>query len=155
MLVIFSNQMRLDWRRLAVPSQTCTSLLGHLTVRCASDIVRCPGWRARRTHCSRKNLGTLWLKFTGLSDELAAPAPTVSSAISGRRVASANGHQAAPNCPVCHRTIRCAKGAVATTVGFARKGRRSHLFTVWCAHRQKATIAYQMKLQRLQAALGL
>jgi hypothetical protein len=59
-----------------------------------------------------------------------------------------------------HRTLRCAKGAVATTVGFARKGRRTvHYLVVHrivqCAHGQKATIAYQMELQRLLAALGL
>jgi hypothetical protein len=79
-----------------VPSQTCTSLRVHRTVRC-------PGWRARRTRCSREKLGSLRLKFTKLSGELAAPAPTVGSAISGRHVACANGHQAAPDCPVCQR----------------------------------------------------
>jgi hypothetical protein len=34
---------------------------------------------------------------TGLSGEPTVPAPTVGSAISGRRVARANGHQAAPD----------------------------------------------------------
>jgi hypothetical protein len=87
--------MRLEWRKSAVLSQTCTSLRGHRTVRC-------PGWRTRRTHCPRELLGTLRLKFTELSGEPAAPAPTVGSAISGRRVASANGHQAALDCPMCH-----------------------------------------------------
>jgi hypothetical protein len=91
---------------------------------------------------------------TGLSGEPAAPAPMVGSAISGRRVAHANGHQAASDCLVCHRTVRCAKGAVAATIGFARKGKISCTVhcpvvhrTVRCAHRQKATIAFQMELQ--------
>jgi hypothetical protein len=99
---------------------------------------------------------------TGLSSEAVAPVPTVDNTISGRHVARANGHQVALNCPVCHRTVRCAKGAVSVTVGFTRKGRRSHTIhcpvvhqTVQCAHGQKATIAYQMKLQRLLTALGL
>jgi hypothetical protein len=33
----------------------------------------------------------------------------------------ANGHQAAPDCPVCHRTIRCPTSTVAAKVGFAKK----------------------------------
>jgi hypothetical protein len=56
-----SNQMRLDWRRLAVLSQTCTSLRG------APDSVWWPGWCTRRTRCSQEKLGTLRLKFIGLS----------------------------------------------------------------------------------------
>jgi hypothetical protein len=75
------------------------------------------------------------LVCTGLSGEPAAPVPTVGSAISERRVARANGHKAAPNCPVCHRTVRCAKGVMAAMVGFARKGRRSH--TVHCPVRPR------------------
>jgi hypothetical protein len=38
----------------------------------------------------------------GLSGKPVEPTPTVSSAISGRRVGFANSHQAASNCPVCH-----------------------------------------------------
>jgi hypothetical protein len=37
----------------------------------------------------------------GLSGEPMAPAPTVGSAISGRRVAWANSNLVAPDCPVC------------------------------------------------------
>jgi hypothetical protein len=79
----------------------------------------------------------------------------VDNAISGRRVDFANGHQAAPDYPVC-------QGAMATTVGFAVKGSKSH--TVHCpvvhrivryAHGQKATIAFKIELQRLLAALRL
>jgi hypothetical protein len=36
----------------------------------------------------------------GLSGEPSVPAPTVGSAISGRHVGRANGHQAAPDCPM-------------------------------------------------------
>jgi hypothetical protein len=68
----------------------------------------------------------------------------------------------APTVTRPHQTVRCAKGAMAAMVGFARKGRRSRTVhcsvvhrTVWCAHGQKATIALQMQLQRLLAASGL
>jgi hypothetical protein len=71
----------------------------HRTVRCALDCVRC------RSSSELATLGksprALRLKFTRFSGEPTAPAPTVGSAISGRRVARANGHQAAPDCPVC------------------------------------------------------
>jgi hypothetical protein len=106
-LGILSNQMKLDWRWLAVPSQTSTSMRVHQTVWCTLNSVWCPGWQARQTRCSREKLGMLRLKFTGLSDEPAAPAPTVGRAISVRRVARANGHQAALNCPVCQRARGC------------------------------------------------
>jgi hypothetical protein len=72
-----------------------------------------------------------------------------------------NGHQAAPDYPVCHWIVRCATSIVAATVGFARKGRKSHTVpcpvvhrTVRCSHGQKATMAFQMELQLLLAALG-
>jgi hypothetical protein len=61
-----------------------------------------------------------------------------------------------------HRTVRCATGAVAATVSFARKGRKSHIVpcpvghrTIRCAHGQKETMAFQMELQWLLATLGL
>jgi hypothetical protein len=156
-----SNQIKLDWRSLASLSQTCTSLRLHRTVRCTPNSVRCPGWCAQRTHCSREKLGSHGYNSpdcslcTGLSDVAVAPAPMVDNAISGRRVDFANGHQAAPDYPVC-------QGAMATTVGFAVKGSKSH--TVHCpvvhrivryAHGQKATIAFKIELQRLLAALRL
>jgi hypothetical protein len=156
-----SNQMRLDWRSLAKSSQTCTSL-------------RCTGLSGAQAG-ARDELAALGKSWGSrgynspdcpvcirLSGEPAAPAPTVDSSISERRVARANGHQAVPDCPLCHRTVQCAKGGVATTVGFARKGKRSQTVhypvvhrTVPCAHGQKATITFQMELQRLLAALGL
>jgi hypothetical protein len=41
-------------------------------------------------------------------------------AINRRHVAITNGHKAAPDCLVCHRTVRCAKGTTTATVGFAK-----------------------------------
>jgi hypothetical protein len=125
--------MRLDWRSLAKSSQTCTSL------RCTEQRLVPRLAHATNSLLSRKVGGvaaiihrTVWCA-TGLSGEPAAPEPTIGSTISGRRVACANGHQATPDYPVCHQTVRCAKGAMAVMVGFARKGRRSRLFTVrWC-----------------------
>jgi hypothetical protein len=81
----------------------------HRTVRCAPD---CPVPRLarRRTRRSRdfaegaaaKNHRTVrWC--TGLSGEPKAPAPTVGNAISGRRVARANGQLVTPDCLVCTR----------------------------------------------------
>jgi hypothetical protein len=49
------------------------------------------------------------------------PWPTVGSAISGRRLARANGRLVTPDC------VRCAKGTEGATVGFARKGRGSSI----------------------------
>jgi hypothetical protein len=82
-----------------------------------------------RLACSMNSLlsrkvGGAMVKFTGLSGEPAAPAPTVGSAISGQHVARANIQQAAPDYSLCHWTVRCAKGVVATKVGFTRKGRK-------------------------------
>jgi hypothetical protein len=79
----------------------------------------------------------------------------VDSAISRRRVAYANSHQAAPDCPVCQGGRGCNSRL--------RQKRKEIVFvhctvvhrTIRCTHGQKATIAYQMELQRLLAALGL
>jgi hypothetical protein len=54
--------------------------------------------------------------------------PTVDRAISGRHVDFANGHEG-------HRTVRCATGLVAATVGFARKGRKSGTIHCPVVHR--------------------
>jgi hypothetical protein len=48
-----------------------------------------------------KSPRTLRLKFTGLSGESEPPEPTVTSAISGRCVARANGRLGTPDCSVC------------------------------------------------------
>jgi hypothetical protein len=99
---------------------------------------------------------------TGLSGEPTVPIPTVGSAISGRHVDFDNSQNVAPDCPVRHRTVRCAMSVVAAAVGFARKGRKLRTIhcpvvhrTVRCAHGQKATMTFQMELQRLLADLGL
>jgi hypothetical protein len=54
------------------------------------------------------------------------------------------------------------RGQWLATVGFAKKGRKSSIVhclmvhgTIWCAHGQKATKAYQMEIQRLEGPLGL
>jgi hypothetical protein len=130
----------------------CTGLSGvHRTVSGAS---------AARLGNSQL-LGINWalrLKFTGLSGEPTAPAPTVGSAISGRRVAWANGQLA-------HRTVRCAKRSEGQRSASPEKeGDRApdkHCSfpvvhrTVRCTNRQKARMACQMKLQRLLGPLGL
>jgi hypothetical protein len=61
-----------------------------------------------------KSPRTLRLKFTGLSGESEPPEPTVTSAISGRRVARANDRLGTPD------SVRCANGIVGPTVGCAR-----------------------------------
>jgi hypothetical protein len=148
-----TNQMKLDWRSLAKFSQTCTSL-------------RCTGLSSgqvqQRTRCSREISEGAAAKIhqtiqwcTRLSGEPTAPASTVGSTISERRVARANGHQDAPDCPVRQ--------------GHRRLNGRLHLKrkeirhcscpvvhrTVRCTNRHKARIAYQMEIQRLLAVLEL
>jgi hypothetical protein len=76
---------------------------------------------------------------TGLSGEPTTLAPTVGSEISAQSTSNA---WPAPTVIRPHRTVRCAKGTLAAMVDFAKEGRKSILFDVWCAHRQKATIAY-------------
>jgi hypothetical protein len=75
--------------------------LAHRTVSGA------PGWLGgelaalgNRRGDVAKNHRTVWW-FTGLSGESEPPEPTVTSAISGRRVAHANGWLGTPDCPVC------------------------------------------------------
>jgi hypothetical protein len=71
--------MRLDRRSLAKYNKSCTSL------RCTGQ---CPVPRLAQwwTRCSRESPRTPWPKFTRLSGEPTAPAPTVSKAINGQRV---------------------------------------------------------------------
>jgi hypothetical protein len=109
--------MRLDWRSLAKSNQTCTSL------RCTglSDVHRTvSGAQAG----ARDELAALAATIHWLSGEPTAPTPTVGSAMSGRPVARVNGHQAAPDYPVC-------QWGMAATVSFARKGSRPR--TVHCS----------------------
>jgi hypothetical protein len=63
----------------------------------------------------------------------AAPTPTAGRGISGRHVDFTNGHQVALDYLVCHRTVWCATGVRAATVGFAEKEGNHALFIVrWC-----------------------
>jgi hypothetical protein len=146
--------MRLDWRSLAKYNQTCTSLryIGLSGVHRTLSGARLA---EQRTRCSRESPRTLWLKFTGLSGEPTAPAPTFGSAINGRRVSRANCHWDTPDCPVCQEE-RGLNGRLRQ-----RRKEIEHCSclvvhrTVRCANRQKARIANQMEIQRLLAALGL
>jgi hypothetical protein len=142
-----------------MPSQTCTSLrcteLSGVHRIVSSAQVGTPGELAALEKSWRRHdyNSPDYPVCTGLSGVAAAPTPTVGRAINGQHVDLTNGHQVAPDCLVCHRTVRCATGAMATTIGFARKGKKSHTVhypvvhqTVRCAHRQKATMAFQMEL---------
>jgi hypothetical protein len=60
----------------------------------------------------------------------------------------ANGHMR-------HQTVRCPPEKETNQSGDSLPRPVLVLFTVRCAHGQKARIAYQMELQRLLAALGL
>jgi hypothetical protein len=78
----------------------------HRTVRCAPDSVWCLGWPGDELVALEKKTVALRLEFIGLSSEPKAPAPTVDNAISGRRVARANGHLVTPDYPVRQRDRR-------------------------------------------------
>jgi hypothetical protein len=95
--------------------------------------VWCLGWLGDELVALRKKPRALRLKITGLSGEPTALARTVGSAISGRHVARANGHQAAPD------IVRCDKGTEGSTIGFARKGKESGTVHVrWCTRQSGA-----------------
>jgi hypothetical protein len=134
----------------------------HRTVGCAPDSVRCPGWSGDELIALRKSSRASRLKFTGLSCEPTVPAPTIGSAVSGRRVARANGHLVAPDCSVC--TGQCPVWQVDRGLNGQLRQKMKEIQhcscpvvhrTVRCASGQKARIAYQMEFQRLLAALGL
>jgi hypothetical protein len=95
-----SCQVKRNWigEKLAEFSQTSTSLW--CTGLSGARLAR------RRTRRSREKAMAPWLKFTGLSGEPRPPAPTVGSAVRGRRVARANGRLVTPNCPVRQRDRR-------------------------------------------------
>jgi hypothetical protein len=118
-------QLRLDWRSLAKRSQKCTSLWCTGLSGVHRTVSGAQAGSAMNSSPSRIRRGRYDYNSpdcpvcTGLSVEPTTPAPTVGSAISGRRVARDNGHLVAPDC------VWCAKRTEGTTVGFARKGRRS------------------------------
>jgi hypothetical protein len=134
----------------------------HRTVRCAPNSVRCLGWPGDELVALEKKLRALWLKITGLSGEPSAPAPTVGSAISGRHMGRANGHQAAPDYPVCTGQCPLRQGGQRLNGRLCQKRKEiKHCLcpvvhrTVWCANRQKARISYQTEIRRLLTSLGL
>jgi hypothetical protein len=127
----------------------------HQPVRCAPNSVWCPGWSARRTRCFQ----AMRLKFIGLSGEPAALAPTVGNVISAESVGDA---WPASTVTRSHRTVQCGTRVGGCNGRLRQKGKEIATIhcplghrTVQCAHGQKTTIAYQMELQRLLAALGL
>jgi hypothetical protein len=63
---------------------------------------------------------------TGLFGELEAPTPTVGSEINAQSMGDV---WPVPTVTRPHQTVRCAKGTLAATVGFAKEGRKSGLFT--------------------------
>jgi hypothetical protein len=151
----FSNREKFKWRSLAKASQTCTSLrctglsgeqagtpgehasLGKMLGRCGYNSLDCPVCQLRA-----------W--------------PTAGHAISERHVCPANGHQVALDCPVRHRTVRCAMGPEVgngllhqTRKGITHCSLPGVHRTVRCALGQKAIRAFQMEKQRLLSPLGL
>ena len=95
-----------------------------------------PRLARRRTRCSRESPRTLRLKFTGPSGvhQTVRCANNVrvndrqrnQCAINERRVARANGHQAAPDCPVCQGDRGC-------NGWLAKQGKKSCTVHVrWC-----------------------
>jgi hypothetical protein len=154
-----SNQKKSDWRSLVTSSQTCTSL-------------RCTGLSGvhRTLHRTMSGaqagargelaaLGKSWRSrdYNSLDCPVWQPRPLQRSA-----TRSLGDTWTSPMVTRLHRTLRCATGAMDAMVGFARNGRKLRIVqcpvvhrTVRCAHRQKATMAFQMELQRLLAVLGL
>jgi hypothetical protein len=99
-----------------------------------------PRLAQRQTRCSRESLRTPWLKFTRLSGD--APDCPVSQQCPRQWSAARSAGDAwlEPTVTRPHQTIRCApdsircaKGTEGSTVGFARKGKKSGTVHVrWC-----------------------
>jgi hypothetical protein len=96
---------------------------------------------------------------TGLSGEPTVASVTVGRTIRGRRMARSNGRLGTPDCPIC--TGQCpVRQLPPRTNGRMRQKRkeivhRTATVTVRCTTRQKESLAFQVGLQRLLAALGL
>jgi hypothetical protein len=99
---------------------------------------------------------------TRLSGEPTIASATIGRAIRGRRVACSNGRLGTPDCPVC--TGQCLVRQLTPRTNSRMRQKRDpdnysgcpvvHR-TVRCTTRQKASLAFQVGLQRLLAALGL
>jgi hypothetical protein len=124
----------------------------------------CPVSHPRRTRRSREWRKATWLKFTGLSGE-----PTVAST-NGRLQnlrathGSSNGRRGAPDCPVCtgqcpmRQRARSCNGRlcliwmeIAHRTGYS--GCPVAHWTVRCATRQKARMAFHVDLQTSHSCL--
>ena len=81
-----------------------------------------------------------------------SPAPTVGCAIRGRRVARSNGRLGTPDCPVLQPTPRT-NGRMHQI--WKEIMHRTTTMTIRCTTQQKASLAFQVGLQRLLATLGL
>jgi hypothetical protein len=136
-----SNQEKLDWRSLAKSSQTCTRL------RCTGQ---CPVLRLARS--------ANWL----LSGKVGRVAAIIHQTVRCGSRAHSNGrprdqrttrglHQRSPGRTGLSGVPR---GRLLQRSASPEKEGNRTLFTVRCAHKQKATMAFQMELQRLLAALG-
>jgi hypothetical protein len=105
--------MRLYWRSLAKSSQTCTILRCTRLSGVHRTVSGAQAGMLDELAALEKSWGVAAIIHltvrcaTGLSSEPATPAPTVGNAISGQRVARTNGHQAAPDCPVCQGGHGC------------------------------------------------
>jgi hypothetical protein len=166
-----SNKMRLDCRRLAVPSQTCTSLRVHWTVRCAPDSVRsqaCASTNslllgiirdaAAKIHQTIRCAPDYLVSLQRPRQQSVAKSTRNQRATCGQRQRSPDHtglFGVPPDWPVCQgdpgyngRLCQIRKEIAHCSYPVVHR-------TVRCAHGQKATIAYQMELQRLLAALGL
>jgi hypothetical protein len=96
---------------------------------------------------------------TGLSGEPTVASATVGRAIRGRRVARANGRQGAPDSVRCANWPELQRSSAPEKEGDPHRTVYSDCpvahRTVRCATRQKARLAFLVGLQRLLAALGL
>jgi hypothetical protein len=126
-----SNQIKLDWRSLASPSQTCTRLRLHRTVRCTPDSVRCQAGVLDKLAALGKSWGS---RGYNSSDCLVwQPRPHQRSAAQ-----SASGVWTSPTVTKPHRTVQCVTGLsgvprvswLQRSASPEREGNRA-LFTVW------------------------
>jgi hypothetical protein len=116
----------------------------------------CPVHRLvqQRTRCSRELVRVPWLKIIGLSS--GTPDFSVSQQLPSQRSAarSADDTWPGPTVTWSHRTVRCApdsvwcaKGTKGSTVGFARRGKKSGTVHVrWCTRLSNAPVGRRQQL---------
>jgi hypothetical protein len=150
---------------LAVCIQTatlvrCTGLSGGApdSVWCARLVHgKLAALRIRRRRTTIIHRTVRWC--TGLSGEPTVANTTVGRAIRGRRMAHSNGRLGTPDYPVCTGQCPLRQSTPRTNSRMRRIWKaiahRTVKVTVRCTIRQKASLAFQVGLQRLLAALGL